>query len=208
MLFNLYSLSILEIVGVLAGLVAAITIHEFAHAWTADRLGDPTPRIQDRVTLDPRAHLDPLGSIALLIAGFGWGRPVEFDPHNLKEPLRDTAIIALAGPASNIALATAIAIPLNLGLIPGFLAAMAYITIGFNVVLALFNLIPVAPLDGSKIMMAVLPPDTAYEYETFMDRFGIWLLLLMIVRFDGTSIASRLISPGIDFLMKLFVPGI
>lgn len=203
---GLFSLGLVGLVLALIGLVIAITIHEFAHAWMADKLGDPTPRVQDRVTLDPRAHLDPLGTIALLFFGFGWGRPVEFDPYNLKDPVRDAAIIALAGPASNLILAALLAVPLHLGIMTGAVASASYFIITINVVLAIFNLIPVHPLDGSKILLAILPEDAVDEYQWFMNRFGIWLLFLMIIRFDGTSIASRLISPIIDSIVTLLLP--
>jgi len=188
-----------------AGLVVAITIHEFAHAFVADRLGDPTPRYQGRITLDPRAHLDPVGTIAILIAGFGWGRPVGFDPYNLKEPVRDTALIALAGPLSNILLAVALALLVQFGLLPGVLAAAATIVIQINVMLAIFNLVPIYPLDGSKIITALLPADTALEYENFMERYGFFVLLFMILPWNGTSPVSQLISPAIDFVMRLLL---
>ena len=101
-LFSNPFLFLLEIIA----LVSALTFHEFAHAWMADKLGDPTPRLQDRLTLNPAKHLDPLGTLLLLVAGFGWGKPVEFDPFNLRHPRRDTALIALAGPVSNILMAS------------------------------------------------------------------------------------------------------
>ncbi|HNS65821.1 MAG TPA: site-2 protease family protein, partial [Candidatus Woesebacteria bacterium] len=153
-------------------LVASITIHEFAHAWAADHLGDPTPRSQGRITLNPLAHLDPLGTLAILLIGFGWGRPVVFDPYNLKNPVKDVALIALAGPASNLILATIVAVAFKLGLL-GFLSifgASAIITliVSLNVMLAIFNLIPVFPLDGEKILVALLPRTTAIEYSQFM----------------------------------------
>src|SRR3972149_11313525 len=98
----------------LVSLIISITIHEFAHGFAADKLGDPTPRIQGRLTLNPKAHLDPFGTIMILLVGFGWGKPVQFDPYNLKDPRRDAALISLAGPASNIILAILLSIILRL----------------------------------------------------------------------------------------------
>lgn len=189
------------------GLVVAITIHEFAHAWVADKLGDPTPRSEDRVTLDPRSHLDPLGTVAILVAGFGWGKPVPFDPYNLREPLRDTALIALAGPVSNLLLAIVLALIVNFNILPiGFLNTAFITVIQINVMLAIFNLVPVHPLDGSKILMALLPEDTAYEYEAFMHRYGMLVLLLLIMPWNGVSPISQLITPVIQTTMGLLFP--
>src|SRR3989338_2044892 len=95
-------------------LLAAITVHEFAHAYAADRLGDPTPRLQGRLTLNPLVHLDPIGTLLLFVIGFGWGKPVQFDPYNLENPKRDAAIISFAGPVSNLILATIAALIFNL----------------------------------------------------------------------------------------------
>lgn len=192
--------------GIIAiGILLAITIHEFAHAWVADKLGDPTPRYQGRVTLNPMAHLDPIGTIAIFVAGFGWGKPVPFDPYNLKEPARDGALIALAGPLSNLLLATALAALIHLGILPTILVAAATIIMQINVMLALFNLVPIHPLDGSKIMMAILPKNSAYEYESFMERYGLFVLLFMILPWNGTSPVSQLISPAIDLVMRLLL---
>ena len=190
-------------------LVASITIHELAHAWAADRLGDPTPRSQGRVTLNPLAHLDPLGSIALLLIGFGWGKPVIFDPYNLKNPVKDGALIALAGPASNLIIATLFAIALKLGILSflGIFGASAIITliISLNVMLAIFNLIPVFPLDGEKILIAILPRTTAIEYSQFMRRYGMIVLLFLLAPWSGSSPISRLISPIIGFITNLLI---
>lgn len=189
------------------GLVISITIHEFAHAWTADCLGDPTPRSQGRVTLNPLSHLDPIGTIMLLVTRFGWGKPVEFDPYNLKEPVRDTALIALAGPLSNIILAMLLAILIRFNFIPiDWLVVGTVQVIFINVVLAIFNLIPVYPLDGSKILLAVLPRDTALEYDDFMHRYGMFVLLAMILPWaGGTSPVSALISPIISTIVSLLL---
>lgn len=189
------------------GLLLAITIHEFAHAWMADRLGDPTPRVQGRLTLNPLAHLDPLGTLAILLTRFGWGKPVEFDPYNLKHPTRDAALIALAGPTSNMIMAGVLAIILRTLSIadPTLLQGLVQI-LYINIVLAVFNLIPVGPLDGEKILYALLPKRTALEYRQFMQQYGIFVLILLIFPlFGGVSPVSRLISPIIAFIASLML---
>jgi Zn-dependent protease len=188
------------------GLLMAITVHEFAHAWTADQLGDPTPRAHDRLTLDPRAHLDPIGTIAILLTRFGWGKPVAFDPYNLKEPVRDTALIALAGPLSNLIMASLLAIIVNFNVLPWQWLQFALVQLVIiNVVLAIFNLVPVNPLDGGKILAALLPKDTAYAYEQAMQRYGIWILIFLIMPWNGVSPVSQLISPIIDLIVRLLI---
>ncbi len=188
------------------GLLLAITIHEFAHAWAADHLGDPTPRAQDRLTLDPRAHLDPMGTIAILITRFGWGKPVQFDPYNLKDPVRDTALIALAGPMSNLIMAIILSLIINFNIVPWEWVQFSLIQLLIiNVVLAIFNLIPVHPLDGSKILVALLPQETAYNYEMAMERYGTFLLIFLIVPWGGVSPASQLISPIIDIVVRMLI---
>lgn len=186
------------------GLIIAVTIHEFAHAFIADKLGDPTPKYQGRVTLDPRAHLDPMGTLAILIIGFGWGKPVQFDPYNLKNPKKDAALISLAGPASNIILATILSLLIGLiGIHGGLRDALIWI-IGVNIMLAIFNLIPIAPLDGSKIANALLPKHLALEYEMFMNKYGTLVLIGLILPWNGASSPiSHLISPAISFVMSI-----
>lgn len=191
------------IVGI--SLIIAITIHEFSHAWVADLLGDPTPRALNRVSLNPLEHLDPIGTIAILLVGFGWGKPVPYDPYNLDNPKRDTLLIALAGPASNIILAIILAIILNF--IPSFGYAgfiMQYI-IQINVMLAVFNMVPIVPLDGSKILISILPEDKAIEYESFATRYSTMLLLFLIFPFGGRSIISMIISPIISMITSLLI---
>lgn len=194
---------------VVAGtLVLCITIHEWAHAIAADKLGDPTPRHQGRVTLNPLAHLDPIGTLAILLIGFGWGRPVPYDPYNLESPKRDAALIALAGPASNIILALMLAVITPLLAAQFSSAAIAITGVSsliqlYNIMLALFNLIPVYPLDGSKIIVALLPESTAYEYESFMNRYGMLVLFALIFPWSGSSAVSALLLPAMNTVLQL-----
>lgn len=194
----------------LIALIVAITIHEFSHAYAADRLGDPTPRVQGRLTLNPLAHLDPLGTLMLLIARFGWGKPVVFDPFNLRHPRRDAAIISIAGPVSNILLATILSLILRAGLTTDF-AMLFYIflqpVIVLNVFLAVFNLVPIHPLDGFKIVEGILPPDYARQWHELESYGMIFLLLMVFPLFGGAAPISRLIMPPIRFILSLLLPG-
>lgn len=187
------------------GLVLALSIHEYAHAKIADSLGDPTPRANGRVTLDPRAHLDPLGTLLILFVGFGWGKPVEFDPYNLRNPRRDAALIALAGPASNLLFAAILALLTRMLSVP-LLDSLAPFLILMNVSLAIFNLVPVFPLDGEKILQGFLPHDLAVEYRNSMRQYGTLILIMLLLPIaGGTSPISALISPAISFVSNLLL---
>jgi Zn-dependent protease len=188
------------------GLLLSLSVHEFAHAWVADKLGDPTPRSQGRVTLNPLAHLDPLGTLALLFVRFGWGKPVQFDPSNLEHPVRDSALIALAGPATNLLIALVLSFVLHFQLADILSFAVSQILL-INILLAIFNLVPVSPLDGSKILIALLPKNLAYEYEMFMQQYGMFILIALIFPwYNGTSPISALISPIIALVQNLLLP--
>ncbi|MCX8009209.1 MAG: site-2 protease family protein [Patescibacteria group bacterium] len=197
----------------LASLIIAVTIHEFAHAFAADRLGDPTPRLQGRLTLNPLAHLDPLGTLMLLFFRFGWGKPVEFDPFNLKNPRRDAAIISLAGPLSNIIVAIVSSFILRIILISTtpslvfeILANFLVTIISMNIILCVFNLIPIHPLDGFKIVGGFLPHESARQWYE-LERYGfIFLILLLLPIAGGSSPMSQLIGPPIQFLLRLLLP--
>ena len=188
----------------LACLLIALTIHEFAHALAADRLGDPNPRLQGRLSLNPLHHLDPVGTLLIITTGFGWGKPVEFDAYNLRRPITDGALIAAAGPASNFILAALIAIFLRFGLqfIPTSsytLPLMLFLVQLFSVNLSLgiFNLVPLYPLDGHHILRALLPSSEArHRYDAFNRHFGLIVSLLLILPiFGGKSIISQLTTP-------------
>lgn len=191
------------------GLTIALTIHEFAHALLADRLGDPTPRMQGRLTLNPLSHLDPIGTLFLFIAGFGWGKPVMFDPYNLENPKRDAAIISLAGPASNLIIATLLSLLIRF--VPTIFGAGTFLffvllpIISINVFLAIFNLIPVHPLDGGKILIGILPQGMAIEAEDILNRYGMIILILLIFPFSGNSAIQALLSPIHSVIMNLLL---
>lgn len=202
-----------------AFLIISIGIHEFAHAWAADRLGDPTARAAGRLTLNPFAHIDLLGTVILpfslillsSVSGinfvFGWGKPTPFDPYNLKNPRRDSGVIALAGPVSNMILATLAAIAAN------FLpySIIPYLTplILTNVSLAIFNLLPVGPLDGQKILLAILPRDLAYEFQSIMSRYGTIILILLIFPIFGREAPiTAIMHPIILFFTRLLLPNL
>lgn len=188
------------------GLILAISIHEYAHARSADQLGDPTPRSQGRLTLDPRAHLDPLGTLALLFLGFGWGRPVQFDPYNLRNPRRDSAIIAIAGPISNLLFALVLSVIMRFVDLPIIHDSLFIILITMNISLAIFNLVPIFPLDGEKILGGILSPELYREYSNIMRQYGTIILILMLLPIaGGTSPISALISPIISFITKLLL---
>lgn len=193
-------------------LIIAITVHEFAHAYTADRLGDPTPGLQGRLTLNPLAHLDPLGTLMLFLVRFGWGKPVQFDPYNLRHPRRDAAIISFAGPVSNLITATVASILLHvLALAPSALSLvltdLLSLVIILNVMLAIFNLIPVHPLDGFKIVGGILPVEYARQWYELEPYGMIFLLFLIFPVFGGTAPVVKFISPVINFLLTILLPG-
>lgn len=200
--FNLFSFAAQAIT-----LVVAISVHEFAHAVVADWLGDPTPRHQGRLTLDPRRHLDPLGSIMLVVAGFGWGRPVYTNPRYYRcEPRTGMAMVAIAGPLSNLALAMLASFPLRLQLItqPN-LAVSVWTFISINVVLLVFNLIPIPPLDGFKVAVGFLPDDWA-RVLLRLEQYGpMILLLLILVGRLGFPLLGLLIGPAYAVIVEMLV---
>jgi len=196
----------------LISLLIAITIHEFSHAWAADYLGDPTPRLQGRLKLNPLVHIDNIGMLFLLFFGFGWGKPVEFDPYNLKEPRKDAAMISIAGPSSNFILAIILSLLLKLFI---FLQLDIMIIIGglifvpmiqMNILLGVFNLLPIHPMDGFKIVEGILPEEKAREWAS-LQRFGMIFLIMLIFPIGGSSMLNGILMPIVRFFFNLLVPG-
>lgn len=180
---------------VFGGLMLAIGLHEAAHCYMADYLGDPTPEALGRKTLNPLAHLDPFGTLMILFTNFGWGKPAPFDPYNLKNPDRDVRLIALAGPISNLLIAIILSLVLRIFNLE-FLGSIFYFLISINVNLALFNLLPIAPLDGSKIFLK--------DYRLTPNYY--LLIIVLLPLFGGHSIASAIISPVSQFLLSFLLP--
>jgi Zn-dependent protease len=161
-------------------ILVALTVHEFAHAKAAQLAGDPTPEQHGRVTLNPLAHLDPIGTAALLLAGFGWGRPVPVNPFLMRRPRLDNVLVSLWGPLSNLCLALVFALPLRFGLAGPYQIVLDWMVL-VNLVLCLFNLLPVHPLDGSHILVGLLPLPQARRLELFYHQYGIIVLILLMV---------------------------
>lgn len=205
---------ITELILLAPPLLLALTCHEFAHGYVAYRLGDPTAKDLGRLSLNPLKHLDPIGTIAFFFIKFGWAKPVPVNPHYFKDPKKDMLWVALAGPATNLALAIvsatlakglwffasqlpystlaeAILVPLN-----GMLIASVWI----NLVLCIFNFLPIPPLDGSRILMGLLPNGLAASYMKF-ERYG--FVLVLILAFSG--VLSKVIMPLISFANGLLL---
>ena len=191
----------------------ALTIHEYFHGWTANKFGDPTARLQGRLTLNPMAHIDILGALCFVFAHFGWGKPVPVNPHNFKNPRRDNVFVSFAGPASNFVSAFLFGVVFhllrNMPFIPYSLAAFLlnlFMTgIMVNLALAFFNLIPLYPLDGSHILEGLLPYRMAERYKEH-ERYGPFILLGLIImgNYMGISVLNMLIGPPILYFLKLF----
>ncbi len=197
---------------------AAITIHEFSHAWVANKLGDPTAKYQGRVSLNPLKHLDPLGTIMIFIAHIGWGKPVPVNPRNFKDPIRDNALVSLAGPLSNLFTAIIAGFPLKLVLmynIPfgGFLVQFLSGFIMISVILCLFNLLPFKPLDGAAILGWLIPRKHFFKYEKFMeDHLGHFMAFVLIDLFIlrsylGFSFIGSLIFIPATYIVQFIMLG-
>ncbi len=195
---------LMNLIAGLPGIVIAMVIHEYSHARVAYALGDYTPRMQGRLTLNPAAHVDPIGLLMLFLVHFGWAKPVQINPMNFSNPRRDDILVSLAGPASNLIvsfLALIILVllakfdfPLSEGLLVVFNLIIVY-----NINFAIFNMLPIPPLDGSHILRNLLPYELARTYES-LERYGFIFLIIII----ATPILHYVFVPLQRFIFGIF----
>ncbi len=212
-----------------ASLMVGLVLHEFSHAYVADSLGDRTPRSFGRLSLNPKRHLDPLGAALIFLAGFGWARPVPVNPFNTSGNVKlNMAAIAFAGPATNLVVAAIAGLPIKFGLVPFFHPFVAPSLVRFaagvwvespenllglflgtivllNVILAIFNLVPLAPLDGFRVVAGLLPPTLATPFARLEPWCpGVLMLLIVLPFLGGPAWLFEAMGPPRDFLLQLF----
>lgn len=210
-MFNIFSKEgLISFLYTLPALLFCLSVHEFAHAYTAYKLGDRTQKAMGRLTLNPFSHIDIAGFICIALFGFGWGKPVMIDDRNFKNKAAGNALTAFAGPFSNIIMAILFTIILKVLLITGVILPtinsmvgsiilnMLILTIQFNVVFAIFNLIPIPPFDGSRILYFFLPAK-GREYMYKIEQYSFVIVLVILV----TGIGSKLVSPIVNFVLGL-----
>jgi len=204
-MFGINSETIYWIILAVPSILIASTVHEYAHGWTAYKLGDPTAKAAGRLTLNPLKHIDPIGALCMILFRFGWSKPVPINEYNFERREVDTALTALAGPVSNVILALLVAL-VNLIFKPDPSSIFAVILIVFasiNISLAVFNLLPIPPLDGHKIVRALLPKKLRYYWEK-LERFSIFIILIFILPISPLSAwTSNFLSTTITKLLSI-----
>lgn len=217
----MFSLSLASIISRVITLIIAFTVHEYAHAWTANRFGDLTPKMNGRLTLNPLAHLDPIGSLMLIVAGFGWAKPVPVNPYALRRRSSSAMmLVALAGPLSNLIMAILGSIIFVFVWDPAAGAAMSYNDIfptpmGFlyyfiiiNLSLMVFNLLPISPLDGEKVLEGLLPPG-GQDFLAQIRPYGSIILLVVVFLLPnfGFDILGSILNPFLDLWWRILLGG-
>jgi Zn-dependent protease len=204
----MFNFSLERMLLTIPAIIIAFSFHEFAHAFVSDRLGDPTPRNQGRLTLSPLAHIDIIGFILILLMGFGWAKPVQVNPRYYKNPKRDNILVSVAGPVTNLMIAFIFTFLLKLTfsyyisentVILNLLKMMDYV-IRINIMLFLFNLIPIPPLDGYHILSEIIPSRN-YKILAFIEQYSSIILILIII----TPVVSYVIGPPLNFIYGLFL---
>ncbi len=201
----MFGFNLMEMVAGLPGLIMALALHEYAHARVAVAMGDFTPKMMGRLTLNPMAHIDPIGLVVLLIARFGWAKPVVINPHNFHDRKKGEILVALAGPAMNFLLAflaLGVMIFLNNTMrmeMSYGLRAVLWLIVVYNINFGIFNLIPLPPLDGSRILMAVLPYEMQYRFAA-IERYS----MIIFIIFIATPILGYILVPIAQLLLGLF----
>jgi Zn-dependent protease len=205
-MLNLIQISPLVFAISLVFLLVSVAVHEFAHALAADRLGDPTARLKGRLSLNPLVHIDLMGLLFILFWGFGWGKPVPYDPFNLRDSDKDGAKIALAGPVSSLLLALVASLVIRLIDNSLIELVLSYLVM-LNVYLGIFNLLPIHPLDGFQVMAGILPESQRSEWYG-LRRYGIVILLFMLLPIsNGQSTLFTIIGPVVNFILGFLLPG-
>ncbi len=198
---------ILTIVLAIIPLLLAISLHEAAHGWAADKLGDATARMLGRLTANPLKHIDPVGTVLVPIImfvvlgfAFGWAKPVPVDMRNFKNPHKDMALVALAGPMANLSMAVLWTLLLVFsmkilpqGILANMLEVMANIGVVINLILMTLNLLPIPPLDGGRVLSGVLPPNLADSYNQ-IEPFGMWIIIFLL----ATGILGKILWPMVE----------
>ncbi len=200
----MFDFNLLQIVAGLPGLIIAMVIHEYAHAQVAVWLGDFTPRMMGRLTLNPKAHIDPLGMLALFLVHFGWAKPVMINPHNFKQPRRDDILVSLAGPGANLLMAfvalVALVLLSRVGVhITEGIYWVFMLIVEYNIGFAIFNLLPLPPLDGSHVLKQLLPHNLAYQFAS-LERYSFLILILLLM----TPVLSMILIPMRGAVLEVF----
>jgi Zn-dependent protease len=199
-----FDLNPAQIVGIAVALVVGVTFHEFSHAFVADRLGDHRPRALGRVSLNPVRHIDPVGAIVFLLAGFGWGRPVPVNTYALRPGRIGLAMVAAGGPIANVLVALVAAVAyrvLEIAGVGGFALDLAYFVVLYNLLLGFFNLLPIPPLDGYNVVLAFAPPRAVFTIQRYA-QYGVLLLLLLVLLPNSPL---RYLFGLVAWLARLFV---